>query len=88
MEKNTANWIVFYNRHGEEMNLPFYFVGRPTLSNVVSKIRKQPQLIDFVLPYTPPGMTPDAKANAFLFVNEIDGLVFTPYVDIEGRPRS
>ena len=88
MEKQPANWIAFYTRNGKEVSFLFYFAGRPTLSNVVSKMRKEPQLVQFVLPYARPGMTAEAKANAFLFVNGIEDLAYTPYVASMGSPRS
>lgn len=80
MDYNSPNWIAFYHRFGEEVSMPFHFDGSPTLSNVISKIRKHPQLIDFVLPYVPPGMSIEAKEEAFLFVNGITGVVYTPLI--------
>lgn len=88
MKNRAANWIAFYSRHGDEVSMPFFFEGRPTVANVVSKIRKQPQLIEFVLPYAKPGMTPDENANAFIVANGIEGLVYTPFVNSTGDLRS
>lgn len=84
MEERLANWIVFYRRNGEEVTLPFYFAGRPSLTNIVSKVRKHMPSVNFVVPYPKPGMTQEANANAFLFVNCIEGLVCTPFLNSEG----
>lgn len=81
MEKNLANWTAFYNRNGRELSLTFYFYGRPSLANVVSRIQKQPQVSGFVLPYPKPGTSPDELAKSFMFVNDITGVVITPFIN-------
>lgn len=88
MEKKSANWIAFYSRHGEQESLPFYSAERPTLASVVSKIKKRHAMADYVLPYAPEGATPELKAQAFLKVNSIEGLVFTPFIEKRQSLRS